>query len=226
MEWAGVEVSAQSGWRTPKCCLGISLLLGRLRWTILYASGKFQYPGSSRFDISRVLLEASSIPGPKYLRLPGPLSLSLFSPPSDTKKDLKQITSHLLDMLVSKKVSGQGRDQALNLLNKNVPRKDLSIHDNSRTIYVVDNGEEVGGPGLTPEFPWAPGYLALGRKWKKFSIPMEKPGKIISMLGSTNGLVKAEVKSLSYGPGHTQKMSKYTQQHLIWVKFPNKWGKC
>ncbi|XP_037347326.1 protein unc-45 homolog B isoform X1 [Talpa occidentalis] len=58
----------------------------------------------------------------------------------DTKRDLKQITSHLLDMLVSKKVSGQGRDQALNLLNKNVPRKDLAIHDNSRTIYVVDNG--------------------------------------------------------------------------------------
>ncbi|KAK2505645.1 hypothetical protein MC885_003987 [Smutsia gigantea] len=58
----------------------------------------------------------------------------------DTKKDLKQITSHLLDMLVSKKVSGQGRDQALNLLNKNIPRKDLAIHDNSPTIYVVDNG--------------------------------------------------------------------------------------
>uniref|UniRef100_A0A8D1NW51 Protein unc-45 homolog B n=1 Tax=Sus scrofa TaxID=9823 RepID=A0A8D1NW51_PIG len=58
----------------------------------------------------------------------------------DTKKDMKQITNHLLDMLVSKKVSGQGRDQALNLLNKNVPRKDLAIHDNSRTIYVVDNG--------------------------------------------------------------------------------------
>ncbi|OWK15204.1 hypothetical protein Celaphus_00000701 [Cervus elaphus hippelaphus] len=58
----------------------------------------------------------------------------------NSKKDLKQITNHLLDMLVSKKVSGQGRDQALNLLNKNVPRKDLAIHDNSRTIYVVDNG--------------------------------------------------------------------------------------
>ncbi|KAB1265155.1 Protein unc-45-like protein B [Camelus dromedarius] len=70
----------------------------------------------------------------------------------DTKKDLKQITNHLLDMLVSKKVSGQGRDQALNLLNKNVPRKDLAIQDNSRTIYVVDNGEEMGGPGLTPAF--------------------------------------------------------------------------
>ncbi|MBV97776.1 Protein unc-45 B, partial [Eschrichtius robustus] len=59
---------------------------------------------------------------------------------ADTKKDRKQITNHLLDMLVSKKVSGQGRDQALNLLSKNVPRKDLAIHDNSHTIYVVDNG--------------------------------------------------------------------------------------
>ncbi|XP_043855981.1 protein unc-45 homolog B isoform X3 [Dromiciops gliroides] len=58
----------------------------------------------------------------------------------DTKKDLKLITSHLLDMLVNKKVSGQGRDQALNLLNKNIPRKDLAIHDNSRTIYVIENG--------------------------------------------------------------------------------------
>uniref|UniRef100_A0A4X2LHU5 UNC-45/Cro1/She4 central domain-containing protein n=1 Tax=Vombatus ursinus TaxID=29139 RepID=A0A4X2LHU5_VOMUR len=58
----------------------------------------------------------------------------------DTKKDLKLIASHLLDMLVNKKVSGQGRDQALNLLNKNIPRKDLSIHDNSRSIYVIENG--------------------------------------------------------------------------------------
>lgn len=55
-------------------------------------------------------------------------------------------------MLVSKKVSGQGRDQALNLLNKNVPRKDLAIHDNSRTIYVVDNGEEMGGSGAHTVF--------------------------------------------------------------------------
>nr|XP_045015060.1 protein unc-45 homolog B [Jaculus jaculus] len=73
----------------------------------------------------------------------------------DTKKDLKQITSHLLDMLVSKKVSGQGRDQALNLLNKNVPRKDLSIHDNSRTIYVVDNGlrKILKVAGQVPDLP-------------------------------------------------------------------------
>uniref|UniRef100_A0A8D0GFI5 Protein unc-45 homolog B n=1 Tax=Sphenodon punctatus TaxID=8508 RepID=A0A8D0GFI5_SPHPU len=60
----------------------------------------------------------------------------------DTKKDLKMITMHLLDMIASKKVSGQGRDRALNLLNKNIPRKDLSIHDNSRTLFVVDNGED------------------------------------------------------------------------------------
>lgn len=53
-------------------------------------------------------------------------------------------------MLVSKKVSGQGRDQALNLLNKNVPRKDLAIHDNSRTIYVVDNGEMEDGLEIQP----------------------------------------------------------------------------
>lgn len=45
-------------------------------------------------------------------------------------------------MLPSKKVSGQGRDRALNLLNKNVPRQDLRIHDNSRTIFVIDNGKQ------------------------------------------------------------------------------------
>ncbi|KAM5274781.1 protein unc-45 homolog B isoform 3-T3 [Ctenodactylus gundi] len=73
----------------------------------------------------------------------------------DTKKDLKQITNHLLDMLVNKKVSGQGRDQALNLLNKNVPRKDLAIQDNSRTIYVVDNGlrKILKVVGQVPELP-------------------------------------------------------------------------
>ncbi|XP_038615615.1 protein unc-45 homolog B [Tachyglossus aculeatus] len=58
----------------------------------------------------------------------------------DSKKDLRQITDHLLDMLVSKKVSGRGKDQALNLLTRNVPRKDLAVQDNSRTIYVVDHG--------------------------------------------------------------------------------------
>ncbi|XP_066492678.1 protein unc-45 homolog B [Tiliqua scincoides] len=58
----------------------------------------------------------------------------------DTKKDLKAIIVFLLDMLPNKKVSGQGRDRALNLLNKNIPRADLRNHDNSRTLFVIDNG--------------------------------------------------------------------------------------
>ncbi|CAJ0917196.1 unnamed protein product [Ranitomeya imitator] len=58
----------------------------------------------------------------------------------DTKKDLRMITTHLLDMLVSKNVSGHGRDQALNLLNKNIPRYDLKNKDNSKTLFVVDAG--------------------------------------------------------------------------------------
>ncbi|KAM4699481.1 protein unc-45 homolog B [Discoglossus pictus] len=59
----------------------------------------------------------------------------------DTKKDLKEITTHLLNMLTSKKVSGHGRDQALNLLTKNIPRKVLVRNpDNSKTLFVVDTG--------------------------------------------------------------------------------------
>ncbi|XP_076210921.1 protein unc-45 homolog B [Aptenodytes patagonicus] len=73
----------------------------------------------------------------------------------DTKKDLRMITMRLLDMLVSKKVSGQGRDRALNLLNKNIPRKDLKDHDNSRTTFVIDNGLKkiLKVVGQIPEMP-------------------------------------------------------------------------
>uniref|UniRef100_A0A8C5T051 Unc-45 myosin chaperone B n=1 Tax=Malurus cyaneus samueli TaxID=2593467 RepID=A0A8C5T051_9PASS len=73
----------------------------------------------------------------------------------DTKKDLKMITMRLLDMLVSKKVSGQGRDRALNLLNKNIPRKDLKDHDNSRSLFVIDNGLKkiLKVVGQIPEMP-------------------------------------------------------------------------
>ncbi|NXW21244.1 UN45B protein, partial [Circaetus pectoralis] len=73
----------------------------------------------------------------------------------DTKKDLRMITMRLLDMLVSKEVSGQGRDRALNLLNKNIPRKDLKDHDNSRTTFVIDNGLKkiLKVVGQIPEMP-------------------------------------------------------------------------
>uniref|UniRef100_A0A8C0HKH7 Protein unc-45 homolog B n=1 Tax=Buteo japonicus TaxID=224669 RepID=A0A8C0HKH7_9AVES len=72
----------------------------------------------------------------------------------DTKKDLRMITMRLLDMLVSKEVSGQGRDR-LRLLNKNIPRKDLKDHDNSRTIFVIDNGLKkiLKVVGQIPEMP-------------------------------------------------------------------------
>ncbi|KFV99571.1 Protein unc-45 B, partial [Eurypyga helias] len=73
----------------------------------------------------------------------------------DTKRDLRMITMRLLDMLVSKNVSGQGRDRALNLLNKNIPRKDLKDHDNSRTTFVIDNGLKkiLKVVGQIPEMP-------------------------------------------------------------------------
>ncbi|KAM6296453.1 protein unc-45 homolog B isoform 2-T2 [Aegotheles albertisi] len=73
----------------------------------------------------------------------------------DTKKDLRMITMRLLEMLVSKNVSGQGRDRALNLLNKNIPRKDLKDHDNSRTTFVIDNGLKkiLKVVGQIPEMP-------------------------------------------------------------------------
>ncbi|KFQ32375.1 Protein unc-45 B, partial [Merops nubicus] len=73
----------------------------------------------------------------------------------DTKKDLRMITMRLLDMLVSKKVSGQGRDRALNLLNKNIPRKDQKDLDNSRTVFVIENGLKkiLKVVGQIPEMP-------------------------------------------------------------------------
>ena len=121
-------------------------------------------------------------------------------------------------MLVSKKVSGQGRDQALNLLSKNVPRKDLAIHDNSRTIYVVDNGEEVGGPGAHASLSsghrgtrqQAEGGRSVALVWERSSFPTEMPGKDISMLGSSSGLVKVLVQALTSEPEYTQ----HSQKHL------------
>lgn len=58
----------------------------------------------------------------------------------DSNKDLKTILLKLLDMIVSKKVSGHGRDQALNLLSKNVPRKDKKNLDHSKSLFLIDNG--------------------------------------------------------------------------------------
>uniref|UniRef100_A0A9R1SS49 Protein unc-45 homolog B n=2 Tax=Cyprinus carpio TaxID=7962 RepID=A0A9R1SS49_CYPCA len=58
----------------------------------------------------------------------------------DSSKDLKDILLALLEMIASKKVSGHGRDQALNLLTKNVPRKDKKNTDNSKGLFTIDHG--------------------------------------------------------------------------------------
>ncbi|KAM6965317.1 protein unc-45 homolog B [Aplochiton taeniatus] len=58
----------------------------------------------------------------------------------DANKDLKAILLALLEMVGNKKVSGHGRDQALNLLTKNVPRKNKKDPDHSRTLYTIDHG--------------------------------------------------------------------------------------
>ncbi|KAM9393011.1 protein unc-45 homolog B [Pholidichthys leucotaenia] len=73
----------------------------------------------------------------------------------DASKDLKTILVALLEMVASKKVSGHGRDQALNLLNKNVPRKDKKERDHSRTLFTVDHGLKkiLKVCGQVPELP-------------------------------------------------------------------------
>ncbi|XP_035999482.1 protein unc-45 homolog B isoform X1 [Fundulus heteroclitus] len=58
----------------------------------------------------------------------------------DASKDLKTILLALLEMIASKKVSGHGRDQALNLLTRNVPRKDKKEKDHSKTLFTIDHG--------------------------------------------------------------------------------------
>ncbi|KAM7391765.1 hypothetical protein PAMP_022425 [Pampus punctatissimus] len=73
----------------------------------------------------------------------------------DASKDLKTILLSLLEMVGSKKVSGHGRDQALNLLSKNVPRKDKKEKDNSRTLFTIDHGLKkiLKVCGQVPELP-------------------------------------------------------------------------
>ncbi|XP_019722623.1 protein unc-45 homolog B [Hippocampus comes] len=73
----------------------------------------------------------------------------------DASKDLKTILLSLLEMVGSKKVSGHGRDQALNLLSKNVPRKGKKEPDNSRTLFTVDHGLKkiLKVCGQVPELP-------------------------------------------------------------------------
>ncbi|XP_012319242.2 protein unc-45 homolog A isoform X1 [Aotus nancymaae] len=67
----------------------------------------------------------------------------------DPARELKVLISNLLDLLTEVGVSGQGRDNALTLLIKAVPRKSPKDPNNSLTLWVIDQGLkkilEVGG---------------------------------------------------------------------------------
>lgn len=47
---------------------------------------------------------------------------------------------HLVQMISASNVSGPGRDSAINLLIKQVPRKSLKNPDNSLTLWLIDQG--------------------------------------------------------------------------------------
>lgn len=50
---------------------------------------------------------------------------------------------HLLQMISASDVSGPGRDNAINLLIKQVPRKSLKNPDNSLTLWLIDQGMKI-----------------------------------------------------------------------------------
>ncbi|KAM9854994.1 protein unc-45 homolog A [Aulostomus maculatus] len=55
-------------------------------------------------------------------------------------RELRSMLRHLLEMMPATNVSGPGRDSAINLLVKQVPRKSLKNPDNSLTLWVIDQG--------------------------------------------------------------------------------------
>ncbi|XP_025068271.1 protein unc-45 homolog A [Alligator sinensis] len=67
----------------------------------------------------------------------------------DSSKDLKLLIKSLLELLTWEEASAHGRDNALNLLIRAVPRKSPREPNNSLTLWVIDQGLkkilEVGG---------------------------------------------------------------------------------
>ncbi|KAK5609010.1 Protein unc-45 A [Crenichthys baileyi] len=58
----------------------------------------------------------------------------------EPSKELRSMLRHLLEMMPAPNVSGAGRDSAINLLVKQVPRKSLKNPDNSLALWVIDQG--------------------------------------------------------------------------------------
>lgn len=59
---------------------------------------------------------------------------------SEPGRELKVLITNLLELLTEVGVSGQGRDNALTLLIKMVPRKSPKDPDNSLTLWIIDQG--------------------------------------------------------------------------------------
>lgn len=60
----------------------------------------------------------------------------------DSSKDLKLLIKHLLELLALEGASAHGRDNALNLLIKVVPRKSPKETNNTLSLWVIDQGEQ------------------------------------------------------------------------------------
>lgn len=60
----------------------------------------------------------------------------------DSSKDLRLLIKHLLELLALEGASAHGRDNALNLLIKVVPRKSPKETNNSLSLWVIDQGEQ------------------------------------------------------------------------------------
>ncbi|XP_046890195.1 protein unc-45 homolog A [Hypomesus transpacificus] len=58
----------------------------------------------------------------------------------EPSRELRSMIRHLVDMMPASSVSGPGRDSALNLLVKQVPRKSQRNPDNTLTLWVIDQG--------------------------------------------------------------------------------------
>ncbi|XP_051979361.1 protein unc-45 homolog A-like isoform X2 [Xyrauchen texanus] len=66
----------------------------------------------------------------------------------EPSRELHSMLRQLIDMLPATSVSGTGRDSAVNLLVKQVPRKSLKNPDNSLTLWVIDQGINFGSSGM------------------------------------------------------------------------------
>ncbi|KAK5902486.1 hypothetical protein CesoFtcFv8_007732 [Champsocephalus esox] len=77
---------------------------------------------------------------------------------AEPSKELRSMLRHLLEMMPASNVSGTGRDSAINLMVKQVPRKSLKNPDNSLTLWVIDQGLKkiLAVAGTVPELSEGP----------------------------------------------------------------------